>query len=223
MLRSKPPSLRNFAVLKLERRNTLGRFYLVRDRRLETADQLLFVPNKLRAWPRYLAQLSRSDSTPVRLRDGRVALLIGSSFDLTSIQLSLKAVKRTRVSFDAITGFHHGTVKRKRRLLIGTLCSGLVCLLFLPQSVATPEVMTKQVVIKVEPKKSTCSTAPKVGEQVQILADRQAGLNGNKYQVHAKTQLGGLVQLNLVRVCDKSKWKVTAWKTGKVYQIESVG
>jgi hypothetical protein len=149
--------------------------------------------------------------------------LIGSSFDLTSIQLSLKAVKRTRVSFDAITGFHHGTVKRRRRLLLGTFCSGLACLLFLPQAIATSEVRTKPVVIKVEPKKPTCSIAPKVGELVQILADRQAGLNGNKYQVQAKTQLGGLVQLNLVRVCDKSEWKVTAWKTGKVYQIDSVG
>jgi hypothetical protein len=27
----------------------------------------------------------------------------------------------------------------------------------------------------------------------------------------------------LLRVCDKSKWKVTAWKTGKVYQIDSIG
>jgi len=223
MLRSNPPSLRNFAVLKLERRNALGRFYLVRDRRLETADQLLFVPNKLRAWPRYLAQLSSLDSTPVRLRDGRVALLIGSSFDPTSIQLSLKAVKRTRVTFDAITGFHYGTVKRRRRLLLVTFCSGLACLLFLPQAIATPEVMTKQVVMKVEPKRGSCSTAPKVGERVELLANRHAELNGIKYAVQAKTQLGGLVQLNLVRVCDKSDWKLTAWKTGKVYQIESVG
>ena len=223
MLRSNPPSLRNFAVLKLERRNALGRFYLVRDRRLEAVDQLLFVPSKLRAWPRHLAQLSNLDSTLVRLRDGRVALLIGSSFDLTSTQSALKATKQTRVNFDAITGFHYGTVKRRRRLLLGTFCSGLACLLLLPQAIATPEVMTKQVVMTVEPKRVTCSTAPKVGEQVELLANRQAESNGIKYEVQAKTQLGGLVQLNLVRVCDKSKWKVTAWKTGKVYQIESVG
>ena len=223
MLRSNPPSLRNFAVLKLERRNSLGRFYSVRDRRTETADQLLFVPSKLRAWPRHLAQLSSLDSTPVRLRDGRVAFLIGSSFDLTSTQSAIKGHKQTRVTFDAISGFHHGPIKRGRPLLIGTFCSGLVCLLLLPQAFATPQLRTKQVVLKVEPEKSNCSTAPKVGEQLQILADRQAESNGIKYQVHAKTQLGGLVQLSLVGVCDKSKWKVTAWKTGKVYQIESVG
>lgn len=223
MLRSNPPSLRNFAVLKLERRDPLGRFYSVRDRRLDSPEQTLFVPSKLRAWPRHLAQLSNLDSTPVRLRDGRVALLIGSSFDLTSVQFALKAVKRTRVTFDAISGFHHGAIKRRRPLLIGTFCSGLVCLLFLPQAFAIPEVRTKQVVIKVQPKKSTCSTAPKVGEQVELLANRQAESNGIKYQVQAKTQLGGLVQLNLVRLCDKSKWKVTSWKTGKVYQIDSIG
>jgi hypothetical protein len=122
-----------------------------------------------------------------------------------------------------MSGFQHGNIKRRKPFLIGTFCSGLVCLLFLPQSFATPEVRTKQVVIKVEPKKSTCSTAPKVGEQVQILADRQAGLNGIKYRIESRTQLGGLAQLTLLRVCDKSKWKVTAWKTGKVYQIDSIG
>jgi hypothetical protein len=223
MLRSKPPSLRNFAVLKLERSNPLGRFYSVRDRRLDSPEQTLFVPSKLRAWPRYLAQLSNLDSTPVRLRDGKVALLIGSSFDLSRIQFALKAVKRTRVTFDAISGFHHGAIKPRRPLLIGTFSFGLACLLFLPQAIATPGVMTKLVVMKVEPKRVTCSTEPKVGEQFELLANRQAESNGIKYEVQAKTQLGGLVQLNLVRVCDKSHWKLTAWKTGRVYQIESVG
>jgi len=149
--------------------------------------------------------------------------LIGSSFGPTSIQLSLKADKRARVTFDAITGFHYGTVKRRRRLLLGTFCSGLACLLFLPQAFANPEVRTKPVVIKVEREKSTCSIAPRVGEQVQILADRQAELNGIKYRIESRTQLGGLAQLTLLRVCDKSKLKVTAWKTGKVYQIDSIG
>jgi len=223
MLSSNPPSLRNFAVLKLERRNPLGRFYSVRDRRVEAADQLLFVPSKLRAWPRHLAQLSNLDSTPVRLRDGSVALLIVSNFDLTSIQSALKATKQTRVTFDAMSGFRHGTIKRRRPLIIGTFCSGLVCLLFLPQAFVTTEVRTKHVAIKVESKTPSCSTALKVGEQVALLANRQAELNGIKYAVQGKTQLGGLVQLNLVRSCDKSKWKVTAWKTGKVYQIDSVG
>jgi hypothetical protein len=149
--------------------------------------------------------------------------LIGSNFNLTSVQSALKSAKQIRVTFDAISGFQHGTIKRRRPLLIGTFCSGLVCLLFIPQTFATPEVMTKQVVMTVEPKRVTCSTAPKVGEQVELLANRQAESNGIKYEVQAKTQLGGLVQLNLVRVCDKSDWKLTAWKTGKVYQIESVG
>jgi hypothetical protein len=149
--------------------------------------------------------------------------LIGSNFDLTSIQSAVKATKQTRGTFDAMSGFRHGTIKRRRPLLIGTFCPALVCLLFLPQAFAIPEVRTKQVVTKVEPKTPSCSTAPKVGEQVELLAKRQAELNGIKYEVQAKTQLGGLVQLNLVRVCDKSDLKLTAWKTGKVYQIDSVG
>ncbi|NBQ98151.1 MAG: hypothetical protein EBU12_08045 [Microbacteriaceae bacterium] len=223
MLRSNPPSLRNFAVLKLERRNALGRFYSVRDRRLNAPQQTLFVPSRLRAWPRHLAQLSNLDSTPVRLRDGRVALLIGSNFNMTSIQSALKSAKQIRATFDAISGFQHGTIKRRRPLLISTFCSGLVCLLFIPQTFATPEVRTKQVVVKVEPKRSICSTALKAGERVELLANRNAESNGIKYKVQGKSNLGGLVQLHLVRVCDKSKWKVTAWKTGKVYQIDSVG
>jgi len=223
MLRSNPPSLRNFAVLKLERRNALGRFYSVRDRRLEAADQVLFVPSKLRAWPRHLAQLGNVDSTPVRLRDGRVALLIGSSLDLTSIKSTLKAVKHNKGTFDAFSGFHHGTSKRRRPLLIGTFCTGLVCLLFLSQAVATPEVRTKRAVTLVQPKRFSCSTEPKLGEHIELLSDGRTELKGSKYRIESKTQLGGLAQLNLVRMCDKSKWKVTAWKTGKVYQIYSVG
>jgi hypothetical protein len=223
MLRSNPPSLRNFAVLKLERRNALGRFYSVRDRRLEAVDQLLFVPSKLRAWPRHLAQLSNLDSTPVRLRDGRVALLIGSSFDLTNTQSALRATKQTRVNFDAMSGFQHGNIKRRRPFLIGTFCSGLVCLLFLPQTFASSEVRPKEVSVKVEPKRSACSTSPREDDQVELLANRVAKLIGIKYRIESRTQLGGLAQLTLLRVCDKSKWKVTAWKTGKVYQIESVG
>jgi len=223
MLRSNPPSLRNFAVLKLECRNALGRFYSVSDRRLEAPTQTLFVPGKLRAWPRYLAQLRDFDATPVRLRDRRVAVLIGAGSDLRSIQLALRKGKQKEFTFDAISGFHHGTIKSRRPILLGTFCSVSICLLFLPQAFATLKVKTSQVAIKVEPKSPSCSRAPKVGEQVELLANRQAESNGIKYQVQAKTQLGGLVQLNLVRVCDKSKWKVTAWKTGKVYQIELVG
>jgi len=223
MLRSNPPSLRNFAVLKLERRNALGRFYLVRDRRLEAVDQLLFVPSKLRAWPRHLAQLSNLDSTPVRLRDGRVALLIGSSFDLTSTQSALKATQQSRVNFDAMSGFQHGTTKRRRPFLIGTFCSGLVCLLFLPQTFDTSAVRSKEVLVRVEPKRYACSTSPKAGDEFDLLANRVAKLNGIKYRIERRTQLGGLAQLTLLRVCDKSTFKVTAWKTGKVYQIDSIG
>ncbi|MEY2815881.1 MAG: hypothetical protein RJA78_457 [Actinomycetota bacterium] len=223
MVRNNPPSLRNFAVLKLERRNTLGRVYSVRDRRLEAANQYLFVPSKRRAWPRYLAQFSNLGTTPVRLRDGKVALLIAPSVDLASVKFALKPAKQTRLTFDAISGFHHDTVKRRRSLLIATTCSGLICLSLLPHAFATPEVRTKPVAIEVETRRLTCSTTPKAGEQVQLQTDRQTELNGIKYLVQAKTQLGGLVQLNLVRVCDESKWKVTAWKTGKVYQIASIG
>jgi hypothetical protein len=223
MLRSNPPSLRNFAVLKLERRTALGRFYSVRDRRLEAVDQLLFVPSKLRAWPRHLAQLSNLDSTPVRLRDGRVALLIGSSFDLTTTQSALKVTKQSRVNFDAMSGFQHGSIKSRKPLLIGTFCSGLVCLLFLPQTFANSEVRPKEVLVKVEPKRYVCSTLPREGDQVELLANRVAKLNGVKYRIESRTQLGGLAQISLVRACDKSKWKVTAWKTGKVYQIDSIG
>jgi hypothetical protein len=223
MLRSNPPSLRNFAVLKLDRRNALGKFYSVRDRRLNAPEQTLFVPSRLRAWPRYLAQLSNLDSTPVRLRDGRVGLLLGLGFDLRTLPLALKEGKPKKFKFDAISGFHQATPKRRRPLLIGTLCSGLVCVLVFPQAFSTPEVKTNQVVIKFETESASCSSAPKVGDQVEFLANRQAEVNGIKYEIKSKTQLGGLVQLNLVRSCDKSKWKVTAWKTGRVYQIESVG
>jgi len=84
-------------------------------------------------------------------------------------------------------------------------------------------VRPKEVLVKVEPTRSTCSISPKAGEHFDLLANRVAKLNGIKYRIESRTQLGGLAQLTLVRACDKSKWKVTAWKTRKVYQIDSIG
>ena len=222
MGKTNKPSLRNFAVLRKSGRSLSGSFYLVRDRRVLTPDQVLFVPSKWRAWPRYLALANNLDSTPVRLRDGRVGILLGSGIQPEKLK-SLKLEKSRRWTFDAISGFHEGKVRRKNPVLVSTFCSGLILLMLLPQMLSKPVNSRAKEVIVSSIKTSTCSNQLETGEQFKIVQVEVALINEIKYSVVRKTQLGGLWQLQMVRVCDKAPMRITAWKNGEVFQIDSIG
>lgn len=216
------PSLRNFAVLSKLGRSFSGSTYLVRDRRVSAPDQLLFVPSKWRAWPRYLTLTNNLESTPVRLRDGRVGILLGSGIQLESLK-SFKVAKSRRWTFDAISGFHEGTVRRKHPVLLLTFCSGLILLMLLSQMPSKPLNSGAKEVIVSSNKTSTCSEQLESGEQFKIVQVKVALINDIKYNVVRRTQLGGLWQLQMVRVCDNAPIRLTAWKTGQAFQIDSIG
>ena len=222
MGKTNKPSLRNFAVLHKSGRSLSGAFYLVRDRRVSTPDQVLFVPSKLRAWPRYLALANNLESTPVRLRDGRVGILLGSGIRPESFK-SLKLEKSKRWTFDAISGFHEEKVRRKNPVLVSTFCSGLILLMLLPQMLSKPVNSGAKEVIVASNKTSSCSKKLETGGQFKIVQVKVALINDIKYSVVRKSELGGLWQLQMVRVCDKAPIRLTAWKTGQVFQIDSIG
>lgn len=189
---------------------------------MSTPDQVLFVPSKWRAWPRYLALAKNLEPTPVRLRDGRVGILLGSGIQPENLK-SLKLEKSKRWAFDAISGFHEGKVRRKRPVLLSTFCSGLILLMLLPQMLSKPVTTRAKEAIVSSNKTSTCSEQLESGEQFKIVQVKVALINDIKYSVVRKTQLGGLWQLQMVRVCDKAPIRLTAWKTGQVFQIDSIG
>ena len=222
MGKTNKPSLRNFAVLRKSDRSLYGSFYLVRDRRVLTPDQVLFVPSKWRAWPRYLALANNLEHTPVRLRDGRVGILLGSGIQPESLK-SFKPAKSKTWTFDAISGFHEGKVRRRHPVLLTTFCSGLVLLMLLPQMLSKPATTKAKEVIVSQNKSRTCSKPLDIDEKFKILQAKVALINGIKYSVVRRTQLGGLWQLQLVRLCDKAPIKLTVWKTEQVFQIDSIG
>ncbi len=209
-------------MLRKSGRSLSGSFYLVRDRRVLTPDQVLFVPSKWRAWPRYLALANNLEPTPVRLRDGRVGILLGTGIQPESMK-SLKRTKSRRWTFDAISGFHEGKVRRKHPVLLPTFCSGLILLMLLPQMLSKPVTTKAKEVIVSQNKTNTCSKQLETGEQFKIVQVKVALINGIKYNVVRRTQLGGLWELQLVRLCDKAPIRLTVWKTGQVFQIDSIG
>ncbi len=209
-------------MLRKSDRSLSGCLYLVRDRRVLTPDQVLFVPSKWRAWPRYLALANNLEPTPVRLRDGRVGILLGSGIQPESLK-SFKPAKSKTWTFDAISGFHEGKVRRRHPVLLATFCSGLVLLLLLPQMLSKPVTTKAKEVVVSQNKTSSCSKPLEIDEKFTMLQAEVALINGFKYHVVRKTQLGGLWQLQMVRVCDKSSIELTAWKTGQVFQIDSIG
>ncbi len=209
-------------MLRKSDRSLYGSFYLVRDRRVLTPDQVLFVPSKWRAWPRYLALANNLEHTPVRLRDGRVGILLGSGIQPESLK-SFKPAKSKTWTFDAISGFHEGKVRRRHPVLLTTCCSGLILLMLLPQMLSKPAITKATEVIVAQNKTSECSKQLAVGEQFKIAHLKVALISGIKHSVVRRTQLGGLWQLQLVRLCDKAPIRLTVWKTGQVFQIDSIG
>jgi len=121
MLFSSQPALRHFAVLSLEKRRRYGTIWLVKDRRGLGENQCLLVPSKAKAWPLLLSALTQLDASPVRLRNGKVALLVGSN-DLRSIHESITRSKKTNAqTLNAFSGFESAASISKRKPLLAIL------------------------------------------------------------------------------------------------------
>jgi hypothetical protein len=221
----KLPSLRNFAVVDNIGRLKQGRVFQVQDRRGGTS-QVLFIPNKLRAWPRYLEILREVAPTPVRLRNGNVGFLLGDNANVNELRTALQR-HHSRIEFDALSGF---SVKQRKRSVrkhlwgsLGVACSTvLIIVAILPNMNNEPPMQpSAKEVIKLE--KSYCddSTLVKPG----FTLERQANsfkLGDEHYKLLSKSTFGGLATFKMVRECDKRELKITAWLVGKTYEISSV-
>lgn len=213
MLFSSQPALRHFAVLSLEKRMRYGAFWLVKDRRGLGENQYLLVPSRSKAWPLLLSSLSDHQAGPVRLRNGKVAILIGSR-DLQSVQASIRlSTKSTLQKLNAISGFESVEKKTPRRPIIAIVSIAAITLLVLliPKPVeADTEVAVEK---KTETLAETCSKpipleAPILGT---LAVAKHIELDGLDYKIASKQRLGGLIQLKLKRKCDKKYFSVDAW------------
>lgn len=206
------PALRHFAVIKRVKICSFGQLWAVKDRRGLGLDQLLLVPGKRKVWPLLLSSLSEHEASPVRLRNGRVVILIGST-EIKSVMSALRATKTESVVLNAISGFEQGRAKfsGKPLLIVAVVAALVVSVNLIPKSVSTEaasyEVQPEMTIAKV------CGVSLSEGQEVLGSTKRlkRVVIEETEFVVASSQKLGGLLQLKLKRSCDDKYFRVDAW------------
>jgi hypothetical protein len=224
MLFSSQPALRHFAVLSLVKRRRYGTIWLVKDRRGLGENQYLLVPSKAKAWPLLLSSLSHLEASPVRLRNGKVALLVGSN-DLRSIHESITGSKKTNVQrLNAFSGFESAasTSRRKPLLAILALAAIVAFVLVVPKPVVA-DVSVIEATQKPKPLVK-CGLPIQTDQQLvgEIAKSKSIKIGGFEYKIASAQKLGGLIQLKLKRKCDQKYFRVDAWSQSNQVTISKV-
>lgn len=224
MFLERKPSLRYFAVIRRDLRSFRGSIWEVRDRRNPTRQQCLFLPSRVNSWPIWLNRLANFAPTPIRLRNGKVALLLNGS-DLESVRACLR--RRTKVSnleLDVMTGFQTTRAKRKKLqlVLLPTIAVLVSTFLLMPrdESVATPTPQRSTIAPKVD----SCNVTVNRGVEISGTLSRYESIEitGQKYKIAEINKLGGLAQIKAKRTCDKKYFRFDAWLDEKDSRIERV-
>ena len=224
MLFSSQPALRHFAVLNQVQRRSFGTIWLVKDRRGVGHNQFLLVPSRARAWPLLLSSLNQHQASPVRLRNGKVALLINVS-EVKEILATLKSGKGSKVAkLNAISGFETVSSTSRTKPLIAALIVTAVAVFIalLPKPVsADVEVVAP---LKMEKQIEKCSLPIEVDSLVvgSIAKSKSISISGSKFKVAAMQKLGGLTQLKLKRTCDQRYFRVDAWSQSNQVIVSKV-
>lgn len=216
------PALRHFAVLSRKSRSLAGSVWMVQDRRNPQRRQFLFLPSRLKSWPVWIKRLESLKSTPVRLRNGQVGVLVFVD-DYREIEMAIKASKgKSTLALDALKGFEETSSKRRiSKVSIGLSLSLLPVLLFLPRPPVSNSEPTTGAPIKTN---HECQMRPAIGFQFssQVSKLSQIEFEGEKFKVASMTRFGGLAQMKLKRICDSKYFRIDAWKSGKQFEIEQV-
>ncbi len=206
------PALRHFAVMKRVKISRYGHLWLVKDRRGLGLDQLLLVPSKRRVWPLLLSALVQLESSPVRLRSARVAILIGSA-DIKDVMTALRETKTEEVVLNAISGFEKGRARlsMKPLLAIAGVAALVVSANLIPKSVSTQAAVVKKQPL--ERIASVCGIDLSEGQEVLGATKRlkRVTIQETEFVVASSQRLGGLLQLKLKRTCDGKYFRVDAW------------
>jgi hypothetical protein len=206
------PALRHFAVMKRAKISRYGHLWLVKDRRGLGLDQLLLVPSKRRVWPLLLSALSKHEASPVRLRNSRVAILIGST-DTKSVITALRETKNETVVLNAISGFEQGRsrLRTKPLLAIAGLAALVVGANLIPKSISTQAAVVESQPL--ERLAKVCEIELNQGEEIlgSTKKLKRVSIKETEFVVASSQRLGGLLQLKLKRSCDGKYFRVDAW------------
>jgi hypothetical protein len=213
MFKPKQPALRHFAVLECVKSGRFGSLWGVHDRRGSTKAQYLLVPSRIKPWPVLLTLLQDLQPNPVKLRNGRVGLLL-SGVELGNITDALKKRSRTSdVALDALNGF---VQSKKGRRVVHPLVLG-VSLVVALSVVLIPQQYSRQPGVSVprEVKVSigVCNQGPQQNQRIEGQSRRfsEVRVGQETYTIANVSKLGGLAQLKLKRGCDSKYFRVDAW------------
>ena len=224
MLKPKQPALRHFAVLDCLKSGRFGSVWSVHDRRGSPKTQYLLVPSRIKPWPVLLSLLEDLQPIPVKLRNGRVGVLI-SGVELGQVLSSLrKRSKSSDLSLDALNGFVQ-TSKVKtfpRAIVLGFCILVAVSVVLIPQHNSRQAAVSfpRGVKSTVEP----CTTGPQVNQRLEGSSKRFSSvqLGEEQYTIANVSKLGGLAQLKLKRRCDSKFFRVDAWISPNQLTISKV-
>ena len=171
-----------------------------------------------------LSSLSDLNASPVRLRNGKVALLVSIN-DLELIHKSIQRTKKTRVQkLNAISGFESVASGRGKKLLVPILA--FVAIAAFVSVVPKPVVADVPVVeISKKPKPVVkCGIPIQVDSEIvgQIGKYKSIKLGGFEYKIANTQKLGGLIQLKLKRKCDQKYFRVDAWSQSNQVTVSKV-
>jgi len=213
MFKPKQPALRHFAVLECVKSGRFGSVWSVQDRRGSTKSQYLLVPSRIKPWPVLLTLLQDLQPNPVKLRNGRVGLLL-SGVELGHVTEALKQRSRTSdVALDALNGFIQS---KKTRKVVHPLVLGIGFVVALAV-VLVPQQYSRQPAVsvprEVKPSIGACTNGPQQNQKIEGQSRRfsEVRVGQEKYTIASVNKLGGLAQLKLKRTCDSKYFRVDAW------------
>lgn len=216
------PALRHFAVIKRLKLVRSGALWRVTDRRGFGSEQLLLVPGRHKVWPLLLVSLNSVHASPVRLRNGKVAILVNAS-DVKLVSNLLRANPKSKESnLNALTGFEPRFKKRKlapAALVISALVVSAVAIIPRPQ-----EKVTTQIEQTGPTAGNTCGKEMLGQSLIEgVLARyKQVQISEGSFKVASAKKLGGLYQVKLRRMCDGKYFRVDAWSRNSEIVISKI-
>ena len=220
----KQPSLRHFAIIARTFKSKVGSLWEVKDRRAPDQSQYLFTPSILMSWPRWLAILGDSCS-PIRLRNGKVALLLSREFDLEAIAKCLKYPRgRNSYSLQPMIGFLEAKKNRVQfalpMILIFVVLVGLLTITMSPKAMVIATVSQSQNTAQ----RKSCGEVDLLGKRFPTgtKAHTTLSLEESKYRILKTSSFGGLTQIQLRRICDGKKFRLEAWRAKDSLRVSKV-
>ena len=209
------PTLKFFALTKMGRLSIYGSLWKAVDRRNTQTELVLFVPNYLRNWARYFSLLEDYLIRPVKLRSGRVGILLQTGLDLKQMRKLVKIRFLKRHSFTPNSGFELATKRFKPKYVLVLIVLVLIGILSVPK-------LQNETTFSAPVRLPSCSFEIEAGSMLKRAITGRFTVAGKAIKVKSLGSFGGFAQLSVTRDCDRKKYEIRAWRTKLGYVVSKV-